>query len=109
VNRSYGIEVSRLAGLPRDVISRAKVLLKRLETDPYRKQTNRKIAINQGNLFEKEGNDFYDEEDLKESLILDNLNSLDLERLTPIEAINKLYELKKISTNDQKNSKEQEN
>ena len=80
---SYGIEVAKLAGLPNSIISRAKEILKALETG-----SNAPTVI-------KEKND-----DMQMSLIsndnavVERLSEVDLNTLTPIEAINLLYELK---------------
>lgn len=89
---SYGIEVAKLAGLPDSVIIRAKAILKELESgaksQPTRKKKKEALPV---------------EPELQFSL-LDSSNSrieqfvrdLDLNTLTPIEALNKLYELKNM-------------
>jgi DNA mismatch repair protein MutS len=84
-DRSYGIHVAQLAGLPRDVINRAAEILKDLErhaptaaVEPSRLDSGQQIA-----LFPES------------SPILDELGELDVNALTPLEAINKLYEWKR--------------
>jgi DNA mismatch repair protein MutS len=84
-DRSYGIHVAQLAGLPRDVINRANEILKDLElhaptaaVEPSRLDRGQQIA-----LFPEA------------SPILDELKKLDVNALTPLEAINKLYEWKR--------------
>ena len=82
---SYGIEVARLAGLPAPVTRRAKEVLRRLEaTAP--------------NAHKVEQLDFDTLEEYNSpsvpSEVIDKLKSLDVETLTPIEALNFLYELK---------------
>jgi DNA mismatch repair protein MutS len=84
-DRSYGIHVAQLAGLPRDVINRANQILKELEAhapttavEPSRFTPSQQMA-----LFPET------------SPILEELSELDVNSLTPLEAINKLYEWKK--------------
>ncbi len=83
---SYGIEVAKLAGIPQSIISRAKEILSELESG--------KISAERTS----ERND-----DLQLSLIdtinnpvADRLSTVDVNTLTPIEALNLLYELKKM-------------
>ena len=84
-DRSYGIHVAQLAGLPRDVINRANEILAELErhapttsVEPSRFSSSQQIA-----LFPET------------SPILEELADLDVNTLTPLEAINKLYEWKR--------------
>lgn len=84
-DRSYGIHVAQLAGLPRDVISRANEILKSLEkhapttaVEPGRFNSSQQMA-----LFPEA------------SPILQELEQLDVNAMSPLEAINKLYEWKK--------------
>ena len=81
-DRSYGIHVGQLAGLPRDVIQRANEILRELEAhavttavEPSHLNTGQQIA-----LFPES------------SPILDELKKLDITTMTPLEAMNKLYE-----------------
>ena len=83
-DRSYGIHVAQLAGLPRDVILRANDILRDLErrapttaVEPSRLSSGQQIAL------------FPDS-----SPFLDELRQLDVNALTPLQAINKLYEWK---------------
>ncbi len=89
-DRSYGIHVAQLAGLPRDVILRAGEILRDLErhaptaaVEPSRLSTGQQAA-----LFPES------------SPFLDELAELDVNALTPLQAINKLYEWKKRYTNE---------
>jgi DNA mismatch repair protein MutS len=84
-DRSYGIHVAQLAGLPRDVINRANEILQELEhhapttaVEPSRLNSGQQIA-----LFPEA------------SPILAELERLDVTTMTPLEAINKLYEWKR--------------
>lgn len=79
VNRSYGIQVARLAGLPSEVVAKAKEILAKLEKGEMElKFDNSK----QMGLFEKT-----DE-------ITEKIKNIDTSVLTPIEALNLLHELK---------------
>ncbi|MCO5180959.1 MAG: DNA mismatch repair protein MutS [Anaerolineae bacterium] len=91
-DRSYGIHVAQLAGLPRDVILRADEILLDLErhaptatVEPSRLSTGQQIA-----LFPEA------------SPFLDELGQLDVHGLTPLQAINKLYEWKQRYTDERK-------
>ena len=87
-DRSYGIHVAQLAGLPRDVINRANEILLDLEkhaptttVEPSRLNRGQQMA-----LFPEA------------SPLLKELSALDVNSLTPLEAINKLYTWKKRYT-----------
>ncbi|MBM4466751.1 MAG: DNA mismatch repair protein MutS [Chloroflexi bacterium] len=82
-DRSYGIHVAQLAGLPRTIIHRAEEILNELERDAQRAPIRpRRIAeIRQLALFPEA------------SPIIEELKKLDIESMTPLEALNKLYEL----------------
>ena len=85
-DRSYGVHVAQLAGLPPSVVSRAWEILKELESDVSTKNISDKLATDQSSglqipLFEQ-----YPQ-------IIDQILELDIANLTPLEAINKLYEL----------------
>ncbi|MFN3505758.1 MAG: DNA mismatch repair protein MutS, partial [Caldimicrobium sp.] len=78
-NQSYGIEVARLAQIPEEVLQRAREILHTLE------QKKPKFVKKQLSLFS---------EDAKKYL-LDKIDKLDLDKLTPKEALDFLYRLKK--------------
>jgi DNA mismatch repair protein MutS len=86
-DKSYGIHVAQLAGLPKSVIHRARQVLANLESDHYPRQDTRptrrfKPPPLQQLSFFGQG-----------SPVLDELLKLDIDSLTPLEAITKLYEL----------------
>jgi DNA mismatch repair protein MutS len=89
-DRSYGIHVAQLAGLPKTVIHRAEEILQELERDSQRAPIRpRRIAeIRQLALFPET------------SPIIEELKKLDIESMTPLEALNKLYELQRRTQND---------
>ncbi len=86
---SYGIEVSALAGLPKTVVERAKEILSAID----KKETDVSILPNK----ETEEDNQIDFSDMKNLELIDILRDLDVSTLTPIEALNKLYELTKIA------------
>ncbi|MCJ7678009.1 MAG: DNA mismatch repair protein MutS [Anaerolineales bacterium] len=78
-DRSYGIHVAELAGLPRPVINRAQEILAQLEADAGQVRSER-APIRQLALFPQD------------NPLLDELEALDVTSLTPLEALNKLFE-----------------
>ncbi|HSW58315.1 MAG TPA: DNA mismatch repair protein MutS, partial [Dehalococcoidales bacterium] len=87
VDRSYGIHVAKLAGLPKPVIHRAQEVLVELESS--RNQTP-KVTIKPG---KKESPDFQISLFGVKPEVVIELEKLDINTLTPLEALNKLYEL----------------
>jgi DNA mismatch repair protein MutS len=91
-DHSYGIQVAQMAGLPQFVINRAKEVLKNLESKeltPYeeRKEKLSKMKSeiqNQINLFE-----------VQDDKLRGEIDEIKIDELTPLEALNKLNELKK--------------
>jgi len=81
-DHSFGIHVAQMAGLPDLVTKRAKEILRNLEKREERASRKDEFQIN---LFEYKNDEF-----------IDIINKIDLENMTPLEAINKLQELKKI-------------
>ena len=88
---SYGIQVARLAGVPRPVIDRAKEILKELEAADVHKQRARKRKAP----FEGQVELFYavNNEDKTEKEVLDELKNMDISEMTPLESMNVLYRL----------------
>jgi DNA mismatch repair protein MutS len=84
-DRSYGIHVAQLAGLPRDVINRAREILKELE------QHAPAAAVEPSQLNSGQQMVLFPEA----SPILEELEKLDVNAMSPLEAINKLYEWKR--------------
>ena len=83
---SYGIEVAKLAGLPNAVVSRAREILAELESEGG---TVRPVLAT-------EQNNQVSMMDLSSAQICQALESIHVETLTPIEAMNELYKLKKM-------------
>ncbi|MCK5779783.1 MAG: DNA mismatch repair protein MutS, partial [Psychrilyobacter sp.] len=101
-DKSYGIEVARLAGLPSEILLKAKKLLHTLETK--KAIIEEKIGEEQLSLFG--GSPIRIEKPKKvvpqitksEKMVLDAVSNLDVNNLTPLEAMMKLNELKKLIT-----------
>ena len=98
-DKSYGIQVAKLAGLPDTVIERAKEIVNELvanditevvrniSVDPSAKKRKSKpldeVDLTQMSLFDT----------ISDETIIDELRNVDIGNLTPLEALNKLYEL----------------
>jgi len=99
-DHSYGIQVAKLAGLPKKVIERAKRVLNNLENNELTPNQLPKLAS--GNLPEKKVAepqlDIFSEQEYK---LREALNKIDVNNLTPIDALNKLNDLKKIINDSQ--------
>jgi len=90
-DRSYGIHVAQLAGLPKSVIVRAQEVLAELESHASKKgKVPRRKASLQIPLFPKD------------SLLADEISRLDIDSMSPLEAITKLYELKRMARDNKK-------
>ncbi|MBN1480508.1 DNA mismatch repair protein MutS [candidate division KSB1 bacterium] len=93
-DHSYGIQVAKLAGLPRAVIERAKEVLQNLEQEAYNESDEPKIARHHSRIKEPVTQmSLFDE--LEQSL-RQELRGIDPNSLTPIEALNKLDALKQL-------------
>ena len=95
-NHSFGIHVARMAGMPPSVVRRADEILSQLE-DTHRKEGLSKPL--EGMAEKREGFQMsifqLDDPVLKQ--IRDEIKNLDINQLTPLEALNKLNEIKKIT------------
>ena len=90
---SYGIEVAKLAGVPKEITRRAEVILDSLNEGkniPGGKLASKKQASDDLH------NGMVSFEDLSKDNIAEELKKLDINTLTPIEAMTKLYELKNM-------------
>ncbi len=91
-SRSYGIEVARIAGVPEEVIARAKEILRNMEKGEFDEIGMPRIAQgkNAGMKANPQLNLFTDGRDA----VLDELRRIDISTMTPLDALNKLSELK---------------
>jgi len=87
VDKSYGIHVAQLAGLPRSVVQRANEVLEEMEGDSSRKTGARESPKRKKETAQQIS--FFGQK----SPVVEELEELDINSLTPLEAINKLYEL----------------
>jgi DNA mismatch repair protein MutS len=98
-DNSYGIQVAKMAGLPKQVIERAKEILENLEANELNPNTQkpniakrhrgRDVDQNQTSLFGSFSKN-------EPSEVEEKLKNVHIENLTPLEALNKLNELKKL-------------
>jgi DNA mismatch repair protein MutS len=95
-NHSFGIHVARMAGMPPSVVHRADEILLQLE-DTHRKEGLSKPL--EGMAEKREGFQlsFFQLDDPVLKQIRDEIKNLDINQLTPLEALNKLSEIKKIT------------
>jgi DNA mismatch repair protein MutS len=84
-NQSYGLQVASLAGVPGDVIKRARRYLHHLE--------DQKSSLQDG---QQQGFDFRAAEPVEDNRLRDTVAELDPDSMTPREALDALYQLKKI-------------
>ena len=92
---SFGIHVARMAGMPRSVVSRADEILKELEQSHDKQELAKPIADLAGH---REGMQlsFFQLDDPVLKQIRDEMLEIDINNLTPVEALNKLYNIKKL-------------
>ena len=93
-DKSYGIQVAKIAGLPKNVTKRANVILKKLEGITSKVEISaitNKVKLENDNLPFNNANDEYLKRKTEESLkIFDMLSKLDTDDITPKEAFNML-------------------
>ena len=97
-NHSFGIHVAQIAGMPKSIVKRANVILKQLEDD------NSNVGSSVGRpKVEKIVNaqddmqlSFFQLDDPVLCQVRDEILSMDINNLTPVEALNKLSDIKKI-------------
>ncbi len=92
-DKSYGIQVARLAGLPRSVVERAAEVLANLEAGEYDLSGRPRLARGGGP--RREGGDQMALFAAEEQVVASILRRTDLDRLSPLEALNLLHDLKK--------------
>ena len=93
---SFGIHVAKLAGMPRSIVKRANTILNQLETDNRQQGISSKptaeIAANRDGMQLS----FFQLDDPVLCQVRDEILNLDVNNLTPLEALNKLNDIKKI-------------
>ena len=95
---SFGIHVAKLAGMPQSIVKRAEQILKQLESDNRQsgisKKSTAELASTRGGMQLS----FFQLDDPVLSQIRDEILHTDINNLTPVEALNKLNDIKKIIT-----------
>ena len=86
-DKSYGIHVAKLAGLPKTIISRSTKILEKLE-----KSGSVKDKLSDSGASSEQLEIF----NASNHILIQTLNKIDVESLTPMDAINELYKLKKL-------------
>ena len=92
---SFGIHVAKLAGMPKSIVKRANTILNQLETD-NRQQGIAKPTAEIASKREGMQLSFFQLDDPVLSQVRDEILHIDVDNLTPLEALNKLNEIKKI-------------
>ena len=90
---SFGIHVARMAGMPKSVVARAEVILGDLEKSRRNTESSVNTAKSSGGVQLS----FFQLDDPVLKEIRDQIKNLDIDNLTPIEALNKLNDIKRIT------------
>ncbi len=90
-DRSYGIEVAKLAGVPKSIVDRANEVLREIEE-------KHNITPVKSQMPKESANDMFTMslDSIEEERVIEEIKKIDVNTLTPIEALTKLYELSKI-------------
>jgi DNA mismatch repair protein MutS len=92
-DRSYGVQVAKLAGLPENVIKRSKLILEKLEKGHYQGQSNLKGLVSDLPLFSNDQNS-HDPTEKKVDLLHEEIKNINLDSTSPRDALEFLYKLK---------------
>lgn len=95
---SFGIHVAKMAGMPKSIVSRANEILKQLEKENRQEGITGKSVKAVATPAEGYQLSFFQLDDPVLSQVRDEIRDLDVNNLTPIEALNKLNEIKRIIT-----------
>ena len=95
---SFGIHVAEIAGMPKSIVRRANVILKELESDNAGVGSAGKPTASIAQSREGMQLSFFQLDDPVLCQVRDEIIGLDINNLTPVEALNKLNEIKKIVT-----------
>ena len=91
-HHSFGIHVARMAGMPQAVVSKAQKMLKKLETSHRGEELGETLSTGQDEMQLS----FFQLDDPLLEQIRDEILHLDIDRLTPVEALMKLNEIKRL-------------
>ncbi|MGN0051965.1 MAG: DNA mismatch repair protein MutS [Prevotella sp.] len=93
---SFGIHVAEIAGMPRSIVKRANTILKQLETDNAGVGGTGRPLVNAAKKADGMQLSFFQLDDPVLCQIRDEIRGLDINNLTPVDALNKLNEIKRI-------------
>lgn len=94
---SFGIHVAKLAGMPRSIVDRANVILAELEERSRKGDlSSARPTVPSGQLSDNMQMSFFQLDDPVLCQIRDEILTLDIDNLTPVEALNKLNDIKRI-------------
>lgn len=95
---SFGIHVAKMAGMPKSIVKRSNEILKQLETDNRQEGISSKPVKGIAPAAEGFQLSFFQLDDPVLSQVRDEIKNLDVNNLTPLEALNKLSEIRRIIT-----------
>ena len=98
---SFGIHVAKMAGMPKCIVNRADEILKQLESEKRQEGAVSGSSVKKAPAARQSGNyqlSFFQLDDPVLSQVRDEIKNMDLNNLTPLEALNKLSEIRKIIT-----------
>lgn len=98
---SFGIHVAKMAGMPKCIVNRADEILKQLESEKRQEGAISGSSVKKAPVAKQCGNyqlSFFQLDDPVLSQVRDEIKNMDLNNLTPLEALNKLSEIRKIIT-----------
>ena len=93
---TFGIHVAKMAGMPKSIVKRANDILKQLETDNRQQGISSKPMVEVGETRGGMQLSFFQLDDPVLCQIRDEILNLDVNNLTPLEALNKLNDIKRI-------------
>ena len=93
---SFGIHVADIAGMPKSIVKRANVILKQLEADNASVGASGKPVVSPAGANDGMQLSFFQLDDPVLCQVRDEILGLDINNLTPVEALNKLNDIKKI-------------
>ena len=95
---SFGIHVAKMAGMPKSIVKRSNEILKQLESENRQEGIGGKPVKAIASAAEGYQLSFFQLDDPVLSQVRDEIKNLDVNNLTPLEALNKLSEIKRIIT-----------
>ena len=100
---SFGIHVAQMAGMPKSIVKRANEILIQLESDNRQQEIKKKPIKKIASSYEGYQYSLFQLDDPVLCQVRDEILNLDINNLTPMESMNKLYNIKKIITGKSQN------